>query len=429
MFSNHSFNALLKTLEEPPPHVKFLLATTDPQKLPVTIRSRCLQFNLKQIPQQMIESYLEQLLTRESIECEGNALMPIARAAEGSMRDALSLLDQAIAFGGGTLRSEEVATMLGTIEQRQLQAIVQALVDEDATELLQQVAQLAEQAADFSAVLVELIAQLHNLALVQMVAGIAQERNIDPEWVTLAEQISAEDLQLYYQIALTGRRDLPLAATPRSGLEMLLLRMLAFKPASAASAVPSTRPAQSAAQPPHSPASQARALLETQTASPQPQPRNTSVEQAAPDTGSATSPSPGTAANQPLNSQDWERCVAALGLGGLAKQLAQHCRLKEHSGSTVHLEIAKKSDGLLNPRCEKQIADALSTYVGSTITLRIEVASEHQLDTPAERAEQRADQARANAEEVIRQDKDFQSLLTTFDGSIVEGSIQPAETP
>ncbi len=428
MFSNHSFNALLKTLEEPPPHVKFLLATTDPQKLPVTIRSRCLQFNLKRIPQQMIENYLDELMEREGVSREPQSIMPIARAAEGSMRDALSLLDQAIAFGGGALRTEEVAAMLGTIEQRQLINIVQALIDNDAAALLQQVELLAEKAADFSAVLVELIAQLHQMALVQMVPGIAEERNIEAEWSGLAEQISPEDLQLFYQIALIGRKDLPLAATPRSGLEMVLLRMLAFQPVKSGattSATPST--------PAPSPASRARAALadsgnQTSAAAVQPrvaEPSETVADQIPPVADPAAHAAP-----QTVDANSWEQLVASLGLSGLARQLAQNCLLKAHDGQKVVLEIAEKSSALLNGRCEKQIATALSEQLGGEINLSIMVAEQSaQLDTPAARAEQRADQARAEAVDVIQNDAEFQSLVSTFDGQIVEGSIQPAVKP
>jgi len=418
MFSNHSFNALLKTLEEPPPHVKFLLATTDPQKLPVTIRSRCLQFNLKRIPQQMIESYLDELMSRESVEREPQAIAPIARAAEGSMRDALSLLDQAIAFGGGTLRAEEVATMLGTIEQRQLIEIVQALIQKDGVALLQQVELLAEKAVDFSAVLVELIAQLHQMALIQMVPGIAEERGIDAEWSVLSEQLSPEDLQLFYQIALTGRKDLPMAATLRSGLEMVLLRMLAFQPVTGQAAAvapvaqrqPKQQPPQRTAAPPTAVTPQAVAAAAPTSAS---MPTSASISNSSADGGS----------------DSWEQMIPALGLGGLAKQVAQNCLLKQREGLKVVLEIAEKSGSLLNARSEKQIRDALSSHLGGEVNLTFVVANSAQLDTPAARAEQRADDARSEAVNVIQQDADFQSLVSTFDGSVVEGSIEPVTKP
>ncbi len=397
MFSNHSFNALLKTLEEPPSHVKFLLATTDPQKLPVTIRSRCLQFNLKRIPQQVIESYLGELLEREQVEREVQALMPIARAAEGSMRDALSLLDQAIAFGGGSLKTDEVISMLGTIEHRQLLEIVRALCCGDGAALLQQVELLAEQAADFSAVLVELIAQLHQMALMQMVPEVAEERGIDPEWQELATSISPEDLQLFYQIAVNGRKDLPLAAAPRSGLEMVLLRMLAFRPVTGEGGV----------QPPAS-----------QKTPPVARPKHTQSAAAAPtaDVGRSV---------EVLSSEQWESTVAAMGLTGLSRQIVQNALLKEHEGDKVILEIAERSNGLLNERCEKQITEAMTQVVGHPVKLSFVVAaSSEALQTPAAKAEQREESARMEAETVIQQDAGFQSMLSTFDGAVVDGSIQ-----
>jgi len=231
MFSNSSFNALLKTLEEPPPHVKFLLATTDPQKLPVTILSRCLQFNLKHLSPEQIRNHLGMVLGKEGIEFDTPALGLIARAADGSMRDALSLLDQAIAFGGGTLRESDVRSMLGSIEQHHVIDLLNGLADGDAGALLTRVAQLAEQAPDFAGVLAELISTLHRIALAQAVPEAVNDEMADREAVlALAERLSPEDVQLYYQIALIGRRDLPLATTPRGGFEMVLLRMLAFRP-------------------------------------------------------------------------------------------------------------------------------------------------------------------------------------------------------
>lgn len=231
MLSNHSFNALLKTLEEPPPHVKFLLATTDPQKLPVTILSRCLQFNLKNMSPERIVGHLNNILERELVPAEESALWLLARAADGSMRDALSLTDQAISFGGGKVADRDVAAMLGSIEHRQIAGMVQALIDEDATALLAQVAELAEHAPDYSAALAELQSMLHRIAVAQAVPEAVDNSYGDRTQVLeFAAAMRAEDVQLYYQTALLGRRDLNLASDLRSGFEMTLLRMLAFKP-------------------------------------------------------------------------------------------------------------------------------------------------------------------------------------------------------
>ena len=230
MLSSHSFNALLKTLEEPPPHVKFLLATTDPQKLPVTVLSRCLQFNLKRMSPEMIAGHLRHVLQEEGVAADGSAITLISVAADGSMRDALSLLDQAIAYGGGAVKEAEVRAMLGTVDRSHVYKILQALADEDAEALLVAANEQALLGVDFSSVLDELISLLHKLALAQ-VAPQAVADSVDAEWVkALAAAISPEDVQLFYQIALNGRQDLPYVPEPRAGFEMILLRMLAFRP-------------------------------------------------------------------------------------------------------------------------------------------------------------------------------------------------------
>ncbi|WP_460050815.1 DNA polymerase III subunit gamma/tau [Sessilibacter sp. MAH2] len=231
MLSGHSFNALLKTLEEPPPHVKFLLATTDPQKLPVTILSRCLQFHLKNMSQERIVGHLSNVLEHESIRFEDSALWQLARAADGSMRDALSLTDQAIAFGNGSVSEAEVSSMLGTIDRAFVYEILVGLAEFDSHKVLNAVAQMAEQSPDYPGALAELISVLHRIALAQVAPQALDNSLGDREQiVSLASQITSEDVQLFYQMALHGRRDLPLNPDLRSGLEMTLLRMLAFKP-------------------------------------------------------------------------------------------------------------------------------------------------------------------------------------------------------
>ena len=231
MLSNSSFNALLKTLEEPPPHVKFLLATTDPQKLPVTILSRCLQFNLKNMNPERIVSHLKFVLEKESVPFDAAGLWQLARSADGSMRDALSLTDQAIAFGEGKITDADVRTMLGTIDQSLVYDVLNGLIAEDVTAVLKAVAYLSEHSPDYSAALADLIAILHRIAIAQALPEAVDNSIGDRQQVyALAQAMTAEDVQLYYQTALLGRRDLPLVPDPRSGFEMVLLRMLAFKP-------------------------------------------------------------------------------------------------------------------------------------------------------------------------------------------------------
>ena len=231
MLSTHSFNALLKTLEEPPPHVKFLLATTDPQKLPVTVLSRCLQFNLKRLPVALIGEHLAKVLSAEKIAFEAPALRLVAQAADGSMRDALSLLDQLIAFGGGKVDEASARSMLGTIDRDHVTRLARALATGDAVKLIDTARTLEEFSPDYGQVLDDLAALLTRVALQQLVSGYEGDELFDPALLKeLSAAISGEDVQLYYQTAILGRRDLPFAPDPRTGFQMTLVRMLAFRP-------------------------------------------------------------------------------------------------------------------------------------------------------------------------------------------------------
>lgn len=239
MLSTHSFNALLKTLEEPPPHVKFILATTDPQKLPATILSRCLQFSLKNMSPERVVEHLSHVLEAENVPFEPDALWLLGRAADGSMRDAMSLTDQAIAFGEGKVLAADVRAMLGTLDHGQVYEVLQALLEGDARGLLEAVRNLAEQGPDWSGVLAEMLNVLHRVAIAQALPEAIDNGQGDRERVlALAGALPAEDVQFYYQMGLIGRRDLPLAPDPRGGFEMVLLRMLAFRPADTDDAPP-----------------------------------------------------------------------------------------------------------------------------------------------------------------------------------------------
>ncbi|KRG49876.1 DNA polymerase III subunit gamma/tau [Stenotrophomonas beteli] len=238
MLSKAAFNALLKTLEEPPEHVKFLLATTDPQKLPVTVLSRCLQFNLKRLDEDQIQGQMTRILAAEEIEADASAIVQLAKAADGSLRDGLSLLDQAIAYAGGALREDVVRTMLGTVDRTQVTAMLDALAAGDGPRLLQVVAALAEFSPDWSGVLEALAEGLHRIQVQQLVPGAATAEGLDA--AAFAERLRPEVVQLWYQMALNGRRDLPLAPSPRAGFEMAVLRMLAFRPAAAVPPVPTS---------------------------------------------------------------------------------------------------------------------------------------------------------------------------------------------
>src|ERR1700691_543994 len=261
MLSGHSFNALLKTLEEPPPHVKFLLATTDPQKLPVTVLSRCLQFNLKRLSVALISARLAHILQAEQIVFEPAAVQLLAQAGDGSLRDALSLLDQLLAFGNGKALEADARAMLGTVERDHVLRVVEQLAAGDAARLLEYAGSLDELSPDYAQLLDQLASLLERVALKQLVPGFEGDELHPPELLSrLAAQIGAEDLQLYYQTAILGRRDLALAPDARTGFRMTLIRMLAFRPVGASAALGSTpTPAPTPAPPPAPPATRARA--------------------------------------------------------------------------------------------------------------------------------------------------------------------------
>lgn len=394
MLSAHSFNALLKTLEEPPPHVKFLLATTDPQRLPVTILSRCLQFNLKRLTPELIGKQLEHILAQEGVASEAPARLAIARAADGSMRDALSLLDQAIAYGGGQVRTADVRAMLGSIEQDHVFVLLEALARQDAQAVLERVQLLAEQSADFAGVLAELLVALHHTALAQTAPRALDENAGDVERIThLAQTLTPEDVQLFYQIGLIGRRDLPLAPDARGGFEMVLLRMLAFRPATGADIAPVATP--SGVAPPR-------------------------IQSTAPATAAPTA-----AADAP-RTDDWTTLVNALKLTGVARELAANCALKERTTDSMHLVLDAAHSYLRNPKVEERLQQALQNYHGAPLKLTISLGKPEQ-ETPALK-QARAQSARQQAAtQAIEEDANVKALRATFNASIQPDSIQPAD--
>ena len=338
MLSAHSFNALLKTLEEPPNHVKFLLATTDPQKLPPTILSRCLQFNLKRLNLEQIVQHLTKILNEESISYENQALPLLAQAADGSLRDALSLLDQAIAYGSGNLTSLNVANMLGTLDQKTVLELVKALASNDAVAVLQQVAILASQNPDFSSILSDISSILQQVAIAQVVPNsVGKDQLCGETLAELAQQMLPEDVQLFYQIGLLGRRDLPLAPEPRGGFEMIMLRMLTFRPAG-------------------------KTTLET------------SQRTSSPSATLATQPSPSPTAMK--SSDKWGNIVQSLGLSGLARQLALNCQLKQQEGDIWHLILSPTNKLLLTEERKKQIETKLRQQHSNLQSLQIQVGPE-----------------------------------------------------
>ncbi len=383
MLSGHSFNALLKTLEEPPPHVKFILATTDPQKLPVTILSRCLQFNLTCLTPDQISAHLAKVLEAEGIAAEPAALTRLARAAAGSMRDALSLLDQAIAFGGGKLAEAEVRQMLGGLERGDVAGLLWALAEADGQALLNRVESLAREGLDFNQVLAELIGLLHAIAVAQVVPGHAEA---DEAVSGLSRALAAEDVQLYYQIALIGRRDLPLAPDPRAGFEMIMLRMLAF------------RPEQGGAEAP--------AVGKTATGA---------TVKAAPTTVSQTSP-------QQAPSQNWREVVQALPVGGMTRQLAMNAAFVGREGSCIRLSLPREHASLAAGNWVERLQKALSEYYDEEIRLDVAIA-DSAVETPARQQARQQQQRMQAAVRALESDPNVQALKDTFDARLDADSV------
>ncbi len=428
MFSQHSFNALLKTLEEPPPHVKFLLATTDPQKVPVTILSRCLQFNLRLMPVAAIVDHLERVLNAEGIGYEEAALGQIARAAAGSMRDALSLVDQAVAFGDGAVRSADVEGMLGTLSRDRLFALVEALAAGDAEALVAEVDTLARQAADLEPVLGELLALLHQLALAQTVPAALDESIGDAERVReLAGRIDPADIQLYYQIGTLGRRDLGWAPDARTGLEMTLLRMLAFRPARVGEATGATPPTSTpAVAAGHSHATTGAGPAPTQPGDAQAPPSSAPATESTPpqpsehDTATAQA---GVAADP----MDWEGLVNGLGLKGLAAELAANTAPVDFDGQRLRLALDSDHAHLGAERYRARLEEAVAKRLDRSV--RIELVAPGKAapagETPAAAESRRAESQRAAAREAIDGDPVVQAFRERFGAEVQSGSVEP----
>lgn len=387
MLSGHSFNALLKTLEEPPAHVKFLLATTDPQRLPVTVLTRCLQFNLKKMAPEAIAEHLKNILIQEQIHYEDRALQQLGHAANGSIRDALSLLDQAIAYGAGQVREVDVCAFLGTIEQSHLYQLLAALAENNAQTLFATIAQLAEQGVDFTQALEELLSLLHNIALAQVLSQAPLTLTADREkTLALAKRILPEDIQLYYQIGLIGQRDLPLAPSARSGFEMVLLRMLAFRP-------------QTSSQPIHT-TTQAHAILPTESSK------------------SLIQPEEKTSSTQ----QDWPILLSKLNLTGLSLTLAQHCALKTLDNEQIHLQLESTQAALLSDTQQERIMQAFNQYFAKPMKLRITIA-ETPLTTPASLAKEKQQHQQQKAIQTIETDPNVQTFLKIFNAQIQSSRV------
>jgi DNA polymerase-3 subunit gamma/tau len=476
MLSRSAFNAMLKTLEEPPAHVKFILATTDPQKVPVTVLSRCLQFNLKQIPARQIRDRLEHILGQESVQFEPVALDRIARAAQGSLRDALSLLDQAIAHGGGQVAEESVRSMLGAVDRSYLHSVVEALAQADGQRLLALADEMSERSLSFEAALQDLAGLLHRIALAQMVPAALDSD--DPERdaiLALGATMAPEDVQLYYQIALQGRTDFAVAPDDYAAFTMPLLRMLAFAPegsgqtrAGSPPVPPRQSPAQSQTTSKAPPAQRAAAvsarepgavsmpassqpatqrpaanshqqeapiaLIAQNVPAPPAQKNQTQAIQDSPSSAAQSIPAPAqnssaapaNSSTAPTQDLDWHDLVGKLKLGGMARMLAQHSELMSHDADRMELRVPEAHRHLLEKPYRDKLQGAVEEHFGRRVRLDFTLG-EATGNTPAERADQERQIRQRGAIEAIDQDPFVRELVENFDARVIDESIRPLD--
>ncbi len=409
MLSKPAFNALLKTLEEPPEHVKFLLATTDPQKLLVTVLSRCLQFNLKRLDEPQIRGQIARILDAERIAADDGAVRLLAKAADGSLRDGLSLLDQAIAYTGGKLEEAQVAAMLGTVDRTRVGALLEALADGDGARLLDEVSKLAEFAPDWSDVLDALASGLHRIQVKQLVPEATVEADgIDAG--EFASKLRPELVQLWYQMALDGRRELPLAPAPRAGFEMALLRMLAFRPDSNIAQTAST------------PAATPRAAAPAPVPRPMPEPPVAAPAPSAPAAPKPAVPAPSIAR---LDADGWLELVARSGVRGPAAQLAAHSGFVSYADGVLRLTLAPADEHLKGPAMVRMLAAALEPQLGVEPQIKFELA-EPSGETLHVRNERQRDARQAQAEETFMNDPDVRRMLEQG-AKVVPDSIRPLD--
>ena len=433
MLSGSSFNALLKTLEEPPPHVKFVLATTDPEKIPVTILSRCLRFNLRRLLPDQIRGYLETLVASEGIEAEAEALDTLARAADGSMRDGLSLLDQAIAFGGGRLAMSDLESMLGLVEHEHLSSMIRSLAEGDAEAMLAVVEELVAQSRDLDTVLLNMAELLHRVTLAQCVPGYRDNERSDwPAIERLADLLTAEDAQLYYQFAIKGRSELGLAPDPRTGLEMTLLRMLAFRPAEPPAISSGSKTV--AAKKRRGGSGDARADNEPATATPRatkPTPK-TAASPAAQEIPAEQPPRRRPVAEEappsaPPADSDWLNLLDQLPVSGQVRELARNIDLKSRDGATWTFGIAPALKHLGSKACQSRLERALGKLMDQEIKLRLVEEATAPLRTAAAAEQEHQSQTQNDAERAINEDPTVKTLKDKMGARVIDESIQPIQ--
>ncbi|MCA1780149.1 MAG: DNA polymerase III subunit gamma/tau [Xanthomonadaceae bacterium] len=442
MLSTHSFNALLKTLEEPPDHVKFVLATTDPQKIPVTILSRCMQFNLRHLSVDQIGGQLHYILDQEQIRSEPAAVALLARAADGSMRDGLSLLDQALAAAAGVLETSAVEDMLGTVEQRHLASIVEALIAGDAGAALAAVGEVFSLGRQLPRLLADLAELLHRVALIQQLSDYRDDSRTDwDQLVDFAARLDPEDVQLYYQIVITGSRDLKFAPSQRTGCEMTLLRMFAFRPAGPAqpagpgvrSAPAASRPAAPAVREAATPTVSATTPAGTSSASLKaaatigPEPAVAKPPSAGLSPVASTDLTADVAADETaeLSAEGWPRLIERLALNGPVRAVAGMLAVNAVDEHRVEFALDHADLAMMTARFKASLTHALNEFWGVERRIEFKTVDGGDLVTPASLAQTRSVQDQSDAEAAIANDPVVQKMQQTLDAEIVPGSVRP----
>lgn len=432
MLSGHSFNALLKTLEEPPEHVKFLLATTDPQKLPVTVLSRCLQFTLRHISSEQIASQLNKILAAEQIKSEPSALMQLAESADGSMRDALSLMDQAIAYSGGDVTEQTVSQMLGTVPGEQVDALIDAVCEFDATAAMHIIHSLTSLNVEFSKLLDQLIVIFHAAAIAQAVPDYSEHQSMFSGSIKkVGEKVAPEDIQLFYQIVLNSRKDLYLAHSPRAGFEMAILRMIMFRPAGEAKTTHAKRVAVANAVNNNSKGSAAvSASIDSSSKSPAQQHNpqvdsENTVAKVQSDQETKQKAAKVDAPSRPacLDTHTWLELIEQANITGVVKALATHCALSRYDKNVLALQIGKEHESLMAGATVTKLKQKLADTFGDKLDVTIEVI-EYEVDSPAQQIRDREAEKLSQARVSLEQDDFIQALKRDMQAEIVPGSLQ-----
>lgn len=419
MLSQHSFNALLKTLEEPPAHVKFILATTDPQKLPVTVLSRCLQFNLKHLATELISQHLQLILKEEQFDFEIQAVDILAQAARGSMRDALSLLDQAITGCDTQLTAHDIKMILGYTQSDYALLLLHALAEQNAASVLKISQQIAIEGGHFQYVLDELLNYLHQIAIYQMIGDNNPLIKPPSEVITLAQHISAEDIQLFYQIGLKGREEIHLAPTLVIGFNMTMLRMLTFRPAPK-EAFPPLASYTNILPPPQNSLSQTQVSVNV----PETETQNLANNGVASDVQDVQEEKENTPQQTNHEDKDWAHIIPHLKLTGLALNAAENAELIAKDGREITLRVAKGHQSLFTPTVFSRLEAALGQYYQNPIKIILN-SDESVQASPAQQKEQAAQQKQHKAEIALSNDPMFQQLQQEFSAELVKNSIVP----